>query len=160
MSAVRRLWVGVVAAGLGLLAGCDELPPPERNVTGTWVGRLDPFSIAGIPEPFSYLVGAFDGTLEFPEGLPFTMILKQDGSGYVSGTAKVSAVIAQEFSVVGNVSETRLNLEAKKQFLPDSPTFDIFIYSGNIEGNTMTGEWSVYQGTHQEKEGTFTVTRR
>ena len=158
--AARWLWMGVAVAGLGLLAGCDELPPPQRNVTGTWVGRLDPFSIAGIPEPFNFLVGALDGTLEFPQGLPFTMVLHQDSFGSVSGTAKVSAVIAQEFRVSGNVSETRLNLEGSKQFLPDSPTFDIFIYSGNIEGNTMTGEWSVYQGTHQEKEGTFTVKRR
>src|SRR3972149_1958146 len=117
MSGMRMVWLGLVTTGLVFLAGCDELPPPERNVTGTWIGRLDPFSIAGIPEPFNYLVGAWDGTLEFSAGLPFTMVLKQDMSGFVSGTAKVSAVIAQEFSVAGNVSETRLNLEGKKQFV-------------------------------------------
>ena len=160
MSGMRMVWLGLVTTGLVFLVGCDELPPPQRNVTGTWIGRLDPFSISGIPEPFNYLVGAWDGTLEFPAGLPFTMMLKQDMSGFVSGTAKVSAVIAQEFSVAGNVSETRMNLEGKKQFVSDSPVFDIFIYSGNIESNTMTGEWSVYQGTNQEKEGTFIVHRR
>ncbi len=173
---MRMLWRRLLLLGLGLLGlvlptGCwslDELPPPapELDVSGTWVGKTSGFSVEGIPEgPLRFLLMAFDGVLEFPDGVPLKLVLAQDPSqlddpGLVSGTVEVGAVVTQTIKVRGYVKGKALDLTGSKKFFDNTPTFKVFIYSNSITKTSMTGEWSVYEGSSKVKGGRFTANRQ
>jgi hypothetical protein len=166
MRRVKSL-LGCIGAlcSLGFLTGCfgDAITPPATNVTGKWVGRTSLVKIEGIPTELRPILFAFDGTLTFDDGLSIELKLTQSqGKIRVAGTVHVGAVlITQSLSVDGRLNERTLNLEGQKQFFKNTPSYEIFIHSRvSLDGKSMLGEWSVYEGTSKVKSGTFSAKRQ
>ena len=145
--AMKKLAVAMLLVAGLTLAGCGSSHP--TNINGNWTATLT--DSASGAQAFSFttaLVENSDGTLSISK-----FSFSTNSSCFVSGETETGT-----FALSGNFNG---NVTGKFGMTVQSgtPSGNVLTLTGNANGNTITGTWTLTGGTGCTGSGNFTMTK-
>jgi hypothetical protein len=141
---MKKLSVAWLLAMVLTLVGCGSNDHPQGNINGTWTAVLTDTSFNFVT---SVMVNS-DGTLSVSQ-----FSFSTAGPCFVSGeTESGSFALTGDFNghVTGQFGFTVMS---------GSPSGNTLTLTGTVNGNTITGNWSLAGGVGCTGSGTFTMTK-